>query len=303
MGYSAESAEFSVLAAQVPDAPVAAVTAVSGDHVTVTWTIPFDGSSSITGYEIKLRESDGLTFTEDITDCNGLEAEIISSLTCSVPIATLIAVPYNLPWGSDVYATVSAINVVGTGLPSIEGNGAIILTNPDAPINLANEPSVTLGDQIGLVWEDGSSNGGTSIVDYRISSTEEGGTYSILASGITTQSYTATDLTAGTNYKFKVASRNSYGYSDYSTEVLILAAEVPATPSAPTTSVNADKVDISWSAPSANGSPILAYSVSVRTSDGTTYAVDMTDCDGSNTAIKESASCSIPISTLRAGSF
>jgi hypothetical protein len=51
-----------------------------------------------------------------------------------------------LPWGSDIYATISAINDVGTSLPSIEGNGAKIITNPDAPLNVADDPSITLGD-------------------------------------------------------------------------------------------------------------------------------------------------------------
>jgi hypothetical protein len=123
-----------------------------GDQMIVTWTVPFDGSSSITGYQIKIREQDGLTFTEDIANCNGLEAQIISSLSCSVPISALIVAPYSLAWGSSIYATVSAINVVGTSVPSTEGNGAVIITNPDAPTSLSDAPLITLGDRIGLTW-------------------------------------------------------------------------------------------------------------------------------------------------------
>jgi hypothetical protein len=37
-------------------------------------------------------------------------------------------------------------------LDSNDGNGAIILTVPDAPINLANNQMVTTGSQIGLNW-------------------------------------------------------------------------------------------------------------------------------------------------------
>jgi hypothetical protein len=39
---------------------------------------------------------------------------------------------------------------------------------PNAPVGLANNPSVTLATQIGLTWADGISNGGTTIIDYQI---------------------------------------------------------------------------------------------------------------------------------------
>jgi len=47
--------------------------------------------------------------------------------------------PYNLPWGSEIYAKVTAINIYGESLSSSEGNGAVILTYPDPPINLVED--------------------------------------------------------------------------------------------------------------------------------------------------------------------
>jgi hypothetical protein len=58
--------------------------------------------------------------------------------------------PYSLPWGSEVYARVTAINIYGNSVESVEGNGAIILTQPDAPINAENVPAETTGTTIGL---------------------------------------------------------------------------------------------------------------------------------------------------------
>jgi hypothetical protein len=52
----------------------------------------------------------------------------------------------------------------------------------------------------------------------------DGGTFTILASAIGSQGYIALGLTMGTTYTFKVAARNSYGISDYSDEIDILAA-------------------------------------------------------------------------------
>ena len=45
-----------------------------------------------------------------------------------------------------------AINIIGASEYSKEGNGAIILTNPDAPWDLENVPEITAKHQIGLKW-------------------------------------------------------------------------------------------------------------------------------------------------------
>jgi hypothetical protein len=64
----------------------------------------------------------------------------------------LINSPFSIQWGSDIYAKVSAINLYGSSTESDAGNGAIILTNPDAPLSLQNLPDVTTGTTIGLTW-------------------------------------------------------------------------------------------------------------------------------------------------------
>jgi hypothetical protein len=55
---------------------------------------------------------------------------------------------------------------VGTSIASAEGNGAIILTNPDPPISFTNVPEVTLKDRIGLSWNKAAVEGGTPVIDY-----------------------------------------------------------------------------------------------------------------------------------------
>jgi len=67
----------------------------------------------ITGYLISILQSDGVTYSEDTADCNGLVSSVVLSLSCSVPISTLKALPYSLPWGTSVQSKVSAINIVG----------------------------------------------------------------------------------------------------------------------------------------------------------------------------------------------
>jgi hypothetical protein len=64
--------------------------------------------------------------------------------------------PFMLSWGSSVYARIIASNYLGSSEISEEGNGAIILTFPDAPINLSENFQVTWGTRIGLMWNEGS---------------------------------------------------------------------------------------------------------------------------------------------------
>ena len=61
------------------------------------------------------------------------------------------------------------MNIKGSSPMSSVGTGALILTNPDAPLNLRNVPSVTLATQIGIQWDTGVNNGGSPVIDYRVS--------------------------------------------------------------------------------------------------------------------------------------
>ena len=101
-----------------------------------------------------------------------------------------------MPWGSSVYATITAYNVVGDSDASEPGNGAIILTIPDAPTNLENAPTVTTANQIGLTWTDGTDDGGSPIIDYTVSYKEQDPTGSYLEdSAVSQNSHTVTGLT------------------------------------------------------------------------------------------------------------
>jgi hypothetical protein len=141
-----------------------------------------------------------------------------------VPISNLITTPYDLPWGSGVYAKIQAINAYGTSDESDPGNGAVILTNPDKPINLANDPSQTTGTQISLTWAEGIANGGAPVLDYKVWSDQAENIYVPLIEGLQNIEFIATGLSVGFTYNFKVQARNEYDFSDYSDVVTILAA-------------------------------------------------------------------------------
>ena len=107
-----------------------------------TWDVPYNGGTNLTSYTILILESDGLTYTELLSECDGTDTTILEDNTCTVLISTLRAAPYSLPYGQSIYIKVRASNLVGDSDYQI-GNGAILVTIPDAPVNLADVTAVT----------------------------------------------------------------------------------------------------------------------------------------------------------------
>jgi len=64
---------------------------------------------------------------------------------------------------------VIAINIKGSSISSDAGNGGVILTYPDAPINVQNIASLTNANTIALTWTNGINAGGSPVIDYRVS--------------------------------------------------------------------------------------------------------------------------------------
>jgi hypothetical protein len=99
-------------------------------------------------------------------------------------------------------------------------------------------------------------------------------------------------------YVFKIQSRNSYGFSVDSDEFSVLCASVPAIPTAPITTIDANMAVITWSTPATNGSPILGYKVYIRHHDLVTYTLESVECDGTDATIISDTTCQIQLSTL-----
>ena len=103
-----------------------------------------------------------------------------------------------------MYAQVRATNVYGNSGVSTPGNGAVILTNPDPPTNVIQVVATTTPTAIGLTWTQPAANGGSAVIDYRISYDQSADSYVVLASGVTATIFVATSLVTGNTYKFKV---------------------------------------------------------------------------------------------------
>lgn len=108
-GYSLDSVETLVLAAQIPNVPAAPTTSIVDFDVLIDWSAPDEKGSEILGYQIFIQQNDG-AFSIEQTNCDGSEPDIITTTSCLVPISNLIDSVYQLPWGSSIYAKVNAYN-------------------------------------------------------------------------------------------------------------------------------------------------------------------------------------------------
>lgn len=71
--------------------------------------------------------------------------------------------------------------------------------------------------------------GGATIIDYRLYYDDATGNVdSVFAEVVSGTTYTATGLTRGNVYSFKIEARNLQGYGFLSSVVSILAAQIPA---------------------------------------------------------------------------
>jgi hypothetical protein len=145
------------------------VTTWSPDDVIVTWTAPDNGGSIITGYTVSIRESDDVTYTTELTNCDMTSS---TATTCTVPVTTLSSTPFSLAWGTSVYAKVIATNVYGNSLESVEGNGAVITTTPDVPTSVVEVDAGRTKSTLGLSWTAPVFTGGDVIIDYQINIAE-----------------------------------------------------------------------------------------------------------------------------------
>lgn len=293
----------SINAGQIPDKPVVSRTVVTGSTVTIEWAAPNNRGSVITSYTITIRQSDNVTFTETLTDCDGRNTAIVSSTSCQVPIAKLRTAPYNLPWGASIFAKVVATNFYGSSAVSDPVNGAIILTIPDAPKGIIENYSLKSGTTISLAWINGDKDGGAPVTSYNIRYNSDGSSvYAPLVAGLLVKSYTASNLTPGVTYNFVVTSTNVFGTSLDSSVFSSLCAWVPFKPDPPTTNVIGNRLQIIWTAPFDNGSQLTKYMILIKQADGG-FSQYLTSCDGASETTFTTTACSLPLSALTSAPY
>ena len=145
----------------------------------------------------------------------------------------------------------------------------------------------TEGDQqVALTWTEGNTHG-ADITGYKVEKND--GSWSTVTSntGSGTASYTATGLTNGTAYTFRVTAINSVGLGETASSAT--ASKTPrGVPAAPGTLSLAEGdpshtvIDLSWSAGATNGAAITGYKIQ-RSTDGSSWSNVVADTGSTGT--------------------
>ena len=97
----------------------------------ISWQLPADKGSAIIEYQIVIMTSDGVTFSQELTYCNGADASIVSSRSCLVPLTTLRDAPFSLEYPDLIVAKVRSRNINGWSVFSeVNTDGAHFYTEP-----------------------------------------------------------------------------------------------------------------------------------------------------------------------------
>ena len=235
-----------------PLAPLAPSISPGDKHLWVTWVVPFDGNSPITGYDVEYRRT-GATVWSSWSHTGTTTATTITGLTN----------------GLEYEVRVRAENAVGdSSWSSVSTGTPLIPTTPSAPA----APYVIIGDrQLWVSWN-APADGGSPIAGYEVEYRPVGGAgWSTWAHTGTTTATTITGLTNGLEYEVRVLARNDIGDSPWSvssrgTPNVIPPGErtVPGTPSPPMVTTSVEQLLVSWGAPANGGSPITGYDVEYR---------------------------------------
>ncbi|TXH30602.1 MAG: hypothetical protein E6Q91_04800 [Actinobacteria bacterium] len=170
---------------------------------------------------------------------------------------------------------------------SVSGSSYLVLktppvfTVPGAPTGLTGTPG---NGEVTLAWT-APDNGGSPITGYRIDSRTGDGPWASTTTGTDT-THTATGLTNGTAYQFRIAAINAAGAGpDSAIAGPYVPRTVPGAPTGLTGTPGNGEVQLTWTAPDNGGSPITGYRIDTRTGDGPwTSTTTDTDTDTTHTA-------------------
>ena len=93
-------------------------------------------SDPLSAYEILILTSDGITFSEETSACDGSASGPLTNNYCDIPMATLRASPFNLAQGAAIVARIRAQNSIGWGAFSYDTETASAAILEDVPHQL-----------------------------------------------------------------------------------------------------------------------------------------------------------------------
>jgi hypothetical protein len=253
VGDSATSNAITILTAGVPDAPVLTVSQNSINSLDLSWSIPADYGSTITGYKIERNDGSGYV----------LELATTGTVDTTYTVNGLTPI-------TEYTFRVSAINAYGTGPGGINSNW----TNPTAPTGLLVIPDST-STNLELYW-----NSDVSATGYKIERENGiGSGWTILTAdtGNTNTTYQDTGLVSNVFYNYRLSTVTPVANSNPSDTYAQTTFHLPD----PVVTLSADdgtagRIVLDWTAPATPYGSIIGYTIYQVTAPGTTATATAT---------------------------
>ena len=213
----------------------------------LTWLAPDStGGSPVTDY-IAQRSSNGgqtwVTVSDSVTATTSMTATGLDN-------------------GTTYVFRVAAVTLAGPGQWTAISAGAVPRGPATVPLNVQG----TVGDgQVALTWTAPTSTGGSTLRDYLVQSSTDGGrSWSTVADGVSANTgATVRGLSNGTGYAFRVAALTDFatGASSPATAAIVPLA-VPGQITGLQVQAGAGRVNLNWQAPAnSGGRPVSDYTI------------------------------------------
>jgi len=252
-GSSDPSLSLTATPAVVPNAPTSVTGSAANQTVNLSWTAPEDnGGIAISDYLVEFASGGAYSTFSDGTSTN--TSATVTGLTN----------------GTAYTFRVSAINAAGTGSASTVSSAVTPITVPSVPQSL----SATASNQtVVLNWSAPSSTGGSPITDY-VAEYSTNGTSGWVAFGTTSsvRSETATGLTNGTLYYFRVSAVNTVGTGTATSNVTATPSTTASAPTSLIATPGNAQVSLAFSAGSNGGSALTDYVIEYSSNSGSSWS-------------------------------
>lgn len=252
-----------------PSIPQEFETNPGNGQVTLIWEAPANNNGrTVESYLVEYQQSGSPGWTTFETVIAPTTTSTVTSLTNGTAYDFRVSA-YNGTWydGTDSYG------------PYAQANNVVPFTVPNAPESFTATPG---NQQVGLVWQEPSFNGGRTItgyvVEYKLSSDPDDPSNWEEETTSNTE-ITISGLTNGEQYDFRVSAENQAGTGAYA-ETSATPSSVPSVPQDLTATPGDKQVKLVWEHPADDGGfPITEYIVEYKLTADADDPSNWTDID------------------------